>query len=501
MAIQSLSLQSGLIKSLVDTRQQLIDLQRQLGTGKIADTYGGLSSSSRVAVLSLRGEASQIEGYQRVIRDVDTRIQIAEQSLTRFSDIAAMVKTDVFADGFDLVDGKQTAIQRTARTSFDEMVSLLNSDVNGRYIFAGKATDAPPLASAKLLIEGDATRAGLTQLIDERRQADLGASGLGRLVTNPPAAADVTLSEDVAGSPFGLKLAAISATGSGLSVAGPTGTPAAVTVSVQPALPAVGDKVDFTFTLPDGSQTVLSLTATNSATLAPGQFQIGADENQTAQNLQSALSSELAKLAAGELQAVSAVVTANDFFGANTASPPNRVVGPPFDSATALAAGTPADTVIWYTGDTSADPARQSALAKIDDKMVLAYGTRADEEAIRNTLANLALLGTMTFSEADPNAAARYDAVGQRVGQELGFPPGKQSINDIIADITVARGTLAATNERHQSAAALMDRLIGDRENADLNEVGAQILTLQTRLQASLQTTSTLAQLSIVNFI
>jgi hypothetical protein len=38
-------------------------------------------------------------------------------------------------------------------------------------------------------------------------------------------------------------------------------------------------------------------------------------------------------------------------------------------------------------------------------------------------------------------------------------------------------------------------------ENADPNEVGAQLLALQTQMQASLQTTAMLAKLSLVNFL
>ena len=47
-----------------------------------------------------------------------------------------------------------------------------------------------------------------------------------------------------------------------------------------------------------------------------------------------------------------------------------RVSGVPANTATSLAAGTAADTVIWYQGEDSADPARQSALARIDDNFI-----------------------------------------------------------------------------------------------------------------------------------
>ena len=70
-------------------------------------------------------------------------------------------------------------------------------------------------------------------MIDERRQADLGADGRGRLAIDAPAPDVVTLSEDAAGSPFGLKLAAVQSSLSGATVNGPAGAPAQVEVAVR----------------------------------------------------------------------------------------------------------------------------------------------------------------------------------------------------------------------------------------------------------------------------
>ena len=49
--------------------------------------------------------------------------------------------------------------------------------------------------------------------------------------------------------------------------------------------------------------------------------------------------------------AASAVQAGNDFFNTDANNPPQRVDGPPFDTATAMIDGTPANTVAWYTGD------------------------------------------------------------------------------------------------------------------------------------------------------
>src|SRR5438046_2779821 len=82
-----------------------------------------------------------------------------------------------------------------------------------------------------------------------RAQAD----GLGRLVVTAPTATSVSLAEDVAGSPFGFKLASVNSSLTGATVTGPAGSPAAISVDLGAANPNDGDTITYQFTLPDGS--------------------------------------------------------------------------------------------------------------------------------------------------------------------------------------------------------------------------------------------------------
>jgi len=501
MAISSLTNTSSLLSTLIQGRKDMDLLQRQLTTGKRADSYGGLDTAARVSVLSLRAETSAIAGYQTVIRDASLRIEIAEQTLGRFDDIAHQFKGDSFMDPFDLVDGQRTALQKNAATTFEEVVGLLNQDINGRQLFGGRQTDTPPAVSAKLMLQGDGTRAGLTQMIDERRQADLGASGLGRLAISAPAAATVRLEETVAGMPFGFQIAGTTAEPSGVTLTGPAGAPKVLDVGFSATLPQAGEKIRVLLDLPDGSQEWLELKATNSATPAAGEFTIGADAATTAANFQTALQSGVSKLASTSLTAASAIKASQEFFAGSPSSPPLRVSGPPFDSATAQAAGTAANTVIWYQGDDGATPARQTALAKIDDSLVVGYGMRANESAITNLLGKLAALASMTFSASDTNAADRYHALGQRVGRALDYPAGVQSISDMRSELAGAHKAMENAATRHMTSSSLLEGLIGNQEQVSAEEVSVKLLALQTRLQATMETTALLSNLSLVNFL
>jgi len=80
-------------------------------------------------------------------------------------------------------------------------------------------------------------------------------------------------------------------------------------------------------------------------------------------------------------------------------------------------------------------------------------------------------------------------------------PPGTQKVEDIEADLASAQTTLAAATDRHRQTKSTLSDLLGQIEGVPQEQVAAQILALQTSLQASMQTTSLLYKLSLVNFI
>jgi flagellin-like hook-associated protein FlgL len=429
---------------------------------------------------------------------VDTRLQIAQTTLEEMASIGNDMKALVVQG--DSTGGNTSSAQLTARSSLQQLLSLLNTQAGGRYIFSGTATDQPSVESYDHIVNGDGARAGLKQLIDERAQADLGGSGLGRLVVSAPTGTSVALAEDAV-SPFGFKLASVSSGLANATVTGPSGVPASLTVDMSGGLPNDGDTLTVRLDLPDGTSENLTLTATGRSPPGAGQFTIGATPAATAANLQAALTTALGELADTSLRAASAMTASDDFFNADLANPPQRVAGPPFDTATAMTAGTAADTVVWYTGDTDATPARGTATTRIDPALVVSYGTRASETGIRTLVQNVATLAAVTLSPTDPNDANFSSALGQRIGAGLSGAPGQQTVTDIEAELAGAQSAAAAVKAQHQQTRAMLGDMVQQISGVSNEEVGAAILTLQTRMQASMQTTAMLYQMSLVNYL
>ena len=106
---------------------------------------------------------------------------MANLALQGLTDIGNQVKKAATTSTIVLNNNGQTTGQITAQAMFANAVSLLNSQSSDRYLFSGRATDTAATVPADVMLNGTATQAGLTQLINERRQADQGTGTMGRL--------------------------------------------------------------------------------------------------------------------------------------------------------------------------------------------------------------------------------------------------------------------------------------------------------------------------------
>ncbi|HLN39686.1 MAG TPA: flagellar biosynthesis protein FlgL [Xanthobacteraceae bacterium] len=491
------SITAANIQAVNNMNNQLNTLSQELGTGQAAQTYSGLGSQAGLA-LALNEQLSALTGYSSTATTVGTTLNVAQSVLTQLGSTETAVQQSINEQGaFTLNNNGQTSIQAAAITQLDNILSMLNTQVGSNYIFSGSATTQPSVASTSEILNGNGAQAGLTQVISERQAADLG-SGLGRLVIPATGGGSVvTVGEDVAGSPFGFKLASVNSTLTGAVVTGPSGSPNSISVDLTAATPNPGDSIQFNFTLPDGTSQNISLQATANSPPGANQFTIGATPAATATNLQAALTTAVGNLAQTALPAASAIAAADNFFSSN---PPLRVSGAPA-TATALVAGTPANTVFWYTGESGATPPRQTATAQVGPGTTIAYGMRASEQSISTLVANVAALAATTYAPGNANAQASYDALSQKVTANLDPQSGVQQISDIAADLANAQTTMSNAGKLNTQTQSTLTDMMQNIDGVNQNQIGEQILTLQNSLSASLSVTARLAQLSLVNYL
>ena len=605
-------------QAVQNINSQLTDLSTQLATQKKATTYSGFGVDEGFAIAA-RSQLSAISAFANTITNVNTSIDAANTALQSLSTITGQVQSSAASGSQDINSNGQTISQSSALADLSAIVGTLNTQAGDRFLFSGSAIHTPAVASVDTILNGNGTQAGLKQVIAERGLAD-GTTGLGRLVIKQPTPTSVSVAEDVAGSPFGLKLNSVSSTLTGATITGPAGSPEALSISLGAANPNAGDKVSITFNLPDGTTDSVQLTASNSTPLPSGSFAIGATPAATAANLNAALNTAIGTLANTSLVAASAVEAGHDFFdpagtatgsvannqaappapitgatalsGAGTDSlpagfvpndtitvngtqitfvasgatgnelnvtdsvqtllsridqitgtstpstvsggvvtlhtdnaaslsvtssnpgalaalglgptvtaiqPPLRVSGSPLSAATSLVNGS-ANTVAWYTGNSSASP-RASATARIDPTITVQYGAQANEQGIRSQLEAVAVFAAVTVSPTGANSAAQIAALSQRTATNLTPQPGQQTIADIQTDFAAAQNLMKDASSRQSQTQTILQNIVDQTETASTQQVASQILALQTTLQASYETTSMLAGLTLTKFL
>nr|WP_314258891.1 hypothetical protein [uncultured Devosia sp.] len=534
----------GVISKMQD---KFATLQMQLGTGEKASKLSEMGRDLPIS-LSVRDRLSKIDGYSSNIDTVNLRLSFLDKSLTRFDKIEGEARNAAVQGQYGTGGINMATLPGLSHARFDEVVTMLNEEVAGRYLFGGKITDQAPLPTTDVLLKGASGQSGFEGAVEVRRDADgvndaydaTTGEAPGRL-TLTGATDTVTLGEDGAGAhPFGFKISTSSTTAANTAV---VITPSPATdptksLSVQFAgQPAVGNSISLGLTMPDGTETQIKLTATAESPAPHGSFTIGATPEETAANFQAALGSQLERTSKTELRAASVFSAANDFFHES---------GKPFMPA----AGAKPETLVsadgtyvqWYNGTVTPanENPRSTVSTSIDDAARVNYGMEATESGFLRMIRSQAALAVSSYTSeedvrsglesvrtaamAQPEGPLRTAALADYEKQvqdgyrlQTGFFDGmatrqqaelseshnseKGSIEIITMDLGIARKSLENATERHTAYQSQLLDLLSDVETVSKEDVAMEIMALQTRLTASYQTTSMVSQLSLVNFL
>lgn len=410
-------LSSG-INNIMGMKERYDKLQTQLSSGLKASNLGEMGTD-RYFDLALRARISRIDSYQSNIKTLNLRLNVLDQTISRLGVIEADARAATMSGSGGQASLNYQTTPTLAAARFDEVMTLLNVDLAGRYLFGGARTDSKPVEDAYYALNGRGSQAGFRQVAGERKLADLGTDHLGRLALDR-VAGTTTLREDNA-HPFGLKLASVSSSSANIAIVQPAGSPKALSVQFGATPPVAGDTITINFTLPDGTSDSISLTAADESG-SPASFVIDTDPEVTAQRFEAALEGQVKALAEGRMVTASAYAAAGNFFYGQ-GQQPLRVEGPDFANATALVAGTRTDTIHWYNGEDSSNP-RETVTGRVGESTAVAYGVQGNEGGIVNLVQSLAAIAIQTFSDTDPTSADRYSALISRNTERLATTPG-----------------------------------------------------------------------------
>ncbi|WP_417693675.1 flagellar protein [Roseibium sp.] len=513
MAIDTISTSRHyMTRQITSLSKSLNEKTSQLASGKEGTTYGAVGNS-RLLDLELTQKVKRIEAYEETIVQANLHIKTMNLTLDRLENIRIDGKASMDLNDFELQNDGQTRTQATAELLLYEAASLLNTEVAGYYLYGGGVASEDPVSPIDAILDGAGGLDGLRMVMDEFGQANLGANNNGRLdvsalATNYAAAVPTdstfSITEDGAHD-FGFDLASATSNLSNVTLTGPAGTgtdPDSLSVEFT-GQPTLGETISIDFTLPpDHTESItLEFTAASSDT-EEGAFAIGADLEETAGNLRTAINEALEREAATTLKAASDKWAADSFFDTFGGADPVRVDGPPFDTATATMSGA-GTTVEWYIGENDATTnARTDKTAVIDDNLNVNYGVRANEEGLTDLIKALSVFIAADFSGGGETDELYYGALTATTRGILAPTTSDESgIVDIATDISIAYRAVDATSDRHMVQKSSFTSTIEEIEGVDNELLAAEILQLKTNIEASYRASSIVYQLSLTDYI
>lgn len=171
------------IARLKQLNTSLTDLQRQLTTQKKFDNISGFGAQA-YSVQKLRTDKAQLDSFLTNVSTVKTRIQIMSSSLQQASS-AGRLMTEAVSTFYKYGATDIETVSLVARQQLDLMRDVANLEIDGRYTFAGNATDVEPFSNygqADLNMQslvsdwqaGTITTAQLISAFDSFSNTDLG---------------------------------------------------------------------------------------------------------------------------------------------------------------------------------------------------------------------------------------------------------------------------------------------------------------------------------------
>jgi flagellar hook-associated protein 3 FlgL len=156
--------------------------QIQISTGKVAHRFQDVAAEAN-QLLRAKDVLQRVQQFQSNNSLVDQRLQVMESSLASLFEVGSRIKV-LLIQRLDDAAGVPGTIAPEAEQLLEQAVAELNVEFDGRYLFAGSKTQAPPVvldpAFAAFGSPDDAFYQGddviLSVLADEGREISYGMS-------------------------------------------------------------------------------------------------------------------------------------------------------------------------------------------------------------------------------------------------------------------------------------------------------------------------------------
>jgi flagellar hook-associated protein 3 FlgL len=169
MNISTLTVHLQLNDSIKKLQRQILDTQKEMSSGRKADLMAALRDGAAQAV-DLRNTLNEATEFKTQSTLVGSRLDTMQSVITGIKDIVDQARTQSLTATSPV--GRQY-MSEMAKTAIQQINALLNTNVSGRFLFSGTATDTSSLQNMDAV--NAATGVSPTQAV---AQAIAGAGGI-----------------------------------------------------------------------------------------------------------------------------------------------------------------------------------------------------------------------------------------------------------------------------------------------------------------------------------
>jgi flagellar hook-associated protein 3 FlgL len=187
--------------------------QNQIASGKVGDQFA--DAKDKAGVLSAaKMKAAEVEGYTAATKEVLNRLNLQDLHLQQLSDLSARLRDAV---GDALSTGHAPALMQDVKNLYAEAVTLLNTRLDGKYIYGGSRTEQPPVNATDLaaLVAAptiadifDNTNLKQTQRLDENEILETGMTASDIATDLMQMFKDIATFDVGVNGPFGMNMTA-----------------------------------------------------------------------------------------------------------------------------------------------------------------------------------------------------------------------------------------------------------------------------------------------------
>ena len=144
MRVSTAAMQQNLLNQMRSVQSQLADATNQSSSGMKADSYSGVSDNSYV-ISTLSAEISESSAYADLAEQIQSRVEMYYSTLNDMVDLMSDMLADI-SGALSTGSTDVAGINESATAALSTMESLLNTQYEDRYLFAGSATNTAPVS-------------------------------------------------------------------------------------------------------------------------------------------------------------------------------------------------------------------------------------------------------------------------------------------------------------------------------------------------------------------